>query len=115
ISIGSPESQVEESPEAHPLPIPPAETAHPAPLSAEELGAHEDYVLVELGHDEWISPLADVSAEAQRKAIIRALRLCDGNKMEAANGFNISMNTLYNRLTEIEIGVSTRVEGHRQP
>ncbi len=115
ISIGSPESQVEESPEAHPLPIPPAETAHPAPLSAEELGAHEDYVLVELGHDEGIRPLADVSAEAQRKAIIRALRLCDGNKMEAAKRLNISIKTLYNRLAELEISISTRVEGPQQP
>ncbi len=105
ISIGSPESGIEEdTPE-------PIELTEPIPQHAptlEEIAQHKDLVLVELGDGDTIRGLADVAAEAQRKAIIRALRLCDGNKMEAAKRLGVSIKTLYNRLTELDISTSAK-------
>jgi DNA-binding NtrC family response regulator len=51
-----------------------------------------------------------VANEAQRAALIRALQLCDGNKVETARRLGVSLKTLYNRIHELGISISTRIE-----
>ncbi len=69
-----------------------------------------DQCLVDLGPDGTIRDLSDVAAEAQRLAVIRALKLCNGNKAEAAKKLGVSVKTLYNRINELGISLSTKVE-----
>ncbi len=69
-----------------------------------------DSFSVDLGVDGGIRELSDVSADAQRAAVIRALRLCNGNKAEAAKRLGVSYKTLFNRINELGISVSTNVE-----
>ncbi len=70
----------------------------------------DDQCLVDLGAEGSIRELSDVAAEAQRQAVIRALKLCGGNKAEAAKKLGVSIKTLYNRINELGISLSTKVE-----
>jgi DNA-binding NtrC family response regulator len=105
ISVGVYDSHVEDKtpvPEVDLTPVEPHE--RPTPME------DDDVVVVELGEGDAIRDLNDVAADAQRKAIIRALRLCEGNKMEAAKRLGVSIKTLYNRISELGISISTKVE-----
>ena len=68
-----------------------------------------DHGVLELGKDGTIRPLGEVSDEAERMAVIRALRLCNGNKSEAAKKLGISYKTLFNKIDELKIQISTTV------
>ncbi len=105
ISVGVYDSHAEDltpPPDMDRTPVEPPER----PTRAEE----DDVVVIELGGGDAIRDLNEVAADAQRKAIIRALRLCDGNKMEAAKRLGVSIKTLYNRIGELGISISTKVE-----
>jgi two-component system response regulator AtoC len=80
-------------------------TAAEAPSSLPE-GAF----LLHLGAENEIRPLAEVAADAQRAAVIRALRLCDGNKAKAADRLNISYKTLFNKIHDLDISINTSIE-----
>jgi len=69
----------------------------------------DDYVL-KLGEAATVRELNEVSADAQRAAVIRALRLCAGNKSEAAKRLGISYKTLFNKLEDLNIELSTGSE-----
>ncbi|MDX2175968.1 MAG: sigma-54 dependent transcriptional regulator [Candidatus Sumerlaeia bacterium] len=62
--------------------------------------AHE--VVLSLAEPEnEVRALHDVSDDAQRAAVLRALRLCGGNKAEAAKRLNISYKTLFNKIHDL--------------
>ncbi len=63
-----------------------------------------------LGEEKEIRPLAEVAADAQRAAVIRALKLCRGNKSEAAKRLAVSYKTLFNKIDDLNIQISTSVE-----
>jgi hypothetical protein len=52
---------------------------------------------------ERMRPLADIVAEAERFAIRMALRANDGNRERAAKALNISMTTLWRKMTALAI------------
>jgi len=79
----------------------------PSPVGAE---GGDDRATVELGPEGTIRELSDVAADAQRIAVIRALKLCNGNKAEAAKRLGVSYKTLYNRINELGISLTTKVE-----
>jgi DNA-binding NtrC family response regulator len=98
------------------LPAPPQEPALPAGTPA-PAGFDEDRsrisgdeCVVDLGSEGSIRELSDVAADAQREAVIRALKLCRGNKAEAAKKLGVSYKTLYNRINELGISLTTHVE-----
>ncbi|MEQ8818631.1 MAG: sigma-54 dependent transcriptional regulator [Sumerlaeia bacterium] len=73
------------------------------------IGEHQ--MIVNLGtEDEAVRNLSDVAADAQRGAVIRALKVCGGNKAEAAKQLGVSYKTLFNKIHELAISVSTKVE-----
>jgi two-component system response regulator AtoC len=69
----------------------------------------DDHVL-DLGQAGAIRPLDEVASDAQRAAVIRALKLCKGNKSEAAKRLGISYKTLFNKIDDLDIQISTTVE-----
>lgn len=70
----------------------------------------ENQSLINLGEEDQIRNLNEVSADAQRAAVIRALKICKGNKSEAAKQLGISYKTLFNKIDDLEIQISTNVE-----
>jgi len=76
--------------------------------------AHDEtseYFPLQLGEDkDTIRPLHDVAGDAQKAAVIRALKLCGGNKSEAAKKLDISYKTLFNKIGDLNIQISTKVE-----
>jgi DNA-binding NtrC family response regulator len=91
----------------------------PSPLSMIAAGAGNlpaspvagpDEFLLDLGADGSIRDLGDVAADAQRAAVIRALRLCNGNKSEAAKKLGVSYKTLFNKIDDLNIQISTTVK-----
>ncbi|MBI1293222.1 response regulator [bacterium] len=72
--------------------------------------AGEDDFLLDLGQGATIRDLGDVAADAQRAAVIRALKLCGGNKSEAAKKLGISYKTLFNKIEDLGIRISTTVD-----
>ena len=76
---------------------------------AARAAGEDDYVL-DLGRGGHIRDLNDVAADAQRAAVIRALKLCNGNKSEAAKRLGISYKTLFNKIDDLQIQISTMVE-----
>ncbi|MDK2970676.1 MAG: hypothetical protein PWP23_431 [Candidatus Sumerlaeota bacterium] len=70
----------------------------------------DDEIILNLGPGGAIRELSEVAADAQRSALIRALRLCNGNKAEAAKRLGISYKTLFNRIHELGIEITTKVE-----
>ncbi len=70
----------------------------------------DDEFVLDLGIGGAIRELGDVAADAQRSAVIRALRLCRGNKSEAAKRLGISYKTLFNKIDDLDISISTSVE-----
>ncbi|MCB2153991.1 sigma-54 dependent transcriptional regulator [bacterium] len=79
-------------------------------MTAAKPPVSEDHLLVDLGEEGEIRPLGDVAADAQRGAVIRAIRLCGGNKAEAAKRLGVSYKTLFNKIHELDITTSTKVE-----
>jgi DNA-binding NtrC family response regulator len=77
------------------------------PGNLRPLREHE--YLLALGEEGGIRDLGEVAAEAQRAAVIRALRLCKGNKSEAAKRLGISYKTLFNKIDDLDIRISTEV------
>lgn len=69
----------------------------------------DDFSL-KLGEEGSIRELSEVAADAQRAAVIRALRLCRGNKSEAAKRLGVSYKTLFNKIDDLQIQISTKVE-----
>ncbi len=65
---------------------------------------------LQLGEDGSIRELSEVAADAQRAAVIRALKLCRGNKSEAAKKLGVSYKTLFNKIDDLQIQISTKVE-----
>lgn len=72
--------------------------------------ANEDEFLLDLGGGGTVRDLNEVAADAQRAAVIRALKLCKGNKSEAAKRLGISYKTLFNKIDDLKIQISTSVE-----
>ncbi len=70
----------------------------------------ENEYLLALGEEGSIRDLSEVAADAQRAAVIRALRLCKGNKSEAAKKLGISYKTLFNKIDDLGIRISTSVK-----
>jgi DNA-binding NtrC family response regulator len=95
------------------LPAPAAEERTPELPTLPETrhaAVSDDELVLDLGRGGAIRELAAVAAEAQRGAVIRALRLCNGNKAEAAKRLGVSYKTLFNRIHELGIEISTKVE-----
>jgi len=91
-----------------PSPAPASPSAGATPPTPADLS--EDLLSIDLGAEGEIRDLNDVAADAQRAALVRALRLCDGNKAEAAKRLGVSYRTLYNKIQELGIQISTRVK-----
>ncbi len=72
--------------------------------------ADDSQYILQLGGDKEIRPLSDVAADAQRAGVIRALKLCHGNKSEAAKRLGISYKTLFNKIDDLNIQISTDVK-----
>ena len=70
----------------------------------------EDEYALDLGRGGNIRDLGEVAADAQRAAVIRALKLCGGNKSEAAKKLGISYKTLFNKIEDLGIRISTTVD-----
>ncbi|CAN5323073.1 hypothetical protein BH09SUM1_BH09SUM1_14190 [soil metagenome] len=70
----------------------------------------DDEFPIDLGQAGSIRELNEVAADAQRAAVIRALKLCNGNKSEAAKKLGISYKTLFNKIDDLQIQISTNVE-----
>lgn len=87
------------------LPAPP-----PASASVTEKANSQDTFSLDLGAGGTIRQLGDVAADAQRAAVIRALRLCNGNKSEAAKKLGVSYKTLFNKIDDLNIQISTNVQ-----
>ncbi len=87
-----------------PLPINHTANAQPAARRISD----DEFVLM-LGEDGEIRGLGDVAADAQKAAVIRALKLCNGNKSEAAKKLGISYKTLFNKIEDLGIQISTDV------
>lgn len=68
-----------------------------------------DFVL-DLSGEGGIRNLSEVAADAQRAAVIRALKVCRGNKSETAKRLGISYKTLFNKIDDLDIQISTSVE-----
>jgi len=56
---------------------------------------------IALGDGDNIRELGLVAADAQRYAILRAVKLCSGNKAEAAKRLGVSRKTLFNKINEL--------------
>ncbi|MDX1973375.1 MAG: sigma-54 dependent transcriptional regulator [Candidatus Sumerlaeia bacterium] len=56
-----------------------------------------------LGRGDDIYDLSHVAQEAERRAILRAILLCNNNKAEAAKRLNISRKTLFNKINELKL------------
>ncbi|MCC5874682.1 MAG: sigma-54-dependent Fis family transcriptional regulator [Candidatus Sumerlaeia bacterium] len=78
-------------------------TGAPAP-------ARENEYLLKLGEEGEIRDLSEVAADAQRAAVIRALRLSKGNKSVAAKKLGVSYKTLFNKIDDLKIEISTNVK-----
>lgn len=50
-----------------------------------------------------IRPLAEALADPERQIILEALRLCEGNRSEAANALQIDRTTLYKKMRKLAI------------
>ncbi len=70
----------------------------------------DNQVILELGREEEIRPLHEVAADAQRAAVIRALRICNNNKAEAAKRLAVSYKTLFNKIHDLGIQFQTTIE-----
>jgi transcriptional regulator with PAS, ATPase and Fis domain len=70
----------------------------------------EDEAIVDLGEGGRIRPLHEVAADAQRAAVVRAIKLCDNNKAEAAKRLDVSYKTLFNKIHELGIQFQTTIE-----
>ncbi len=75
-----------------------------------EVAVNDDQFLLDLGEDSTIRQLSEVAADAQRAAVIRALKLCKGNKSEASKRLGVSYKTLFNKIDDLQIQISTTVE-----
>lgn len=102
---------------ANPMNLGASPTPTPTPRSEPEVREPEkkspdsdDIALVSLGENGGIRELSEIAADAQRQAVIRAIRLCNGNKAEAAKRLGVSYKTLFNRIHELGISISTSVE-----
>lgn len=58
------------------------------------------------GHREPRAPVGGALRQAERDAVVDALRTCCGNKVQAADMLGISRNTLYRYIRQYRIGVS---------
>jgi len=70
----------------------------------------DNSVTLELGKHDEIRPLGEVAADAQRAAVIRALRICGNNKAEAAKRLDVSYKTLFNKIHDLDIQFQTTIE-----
>lgn len=70
----------------------------------------ENEYLLTLGEEGEIRDLAEVAADAQRAAVIRALRISKGNKSVAARQLGVSYKTLFNKIDDLKIEISTNVK-----
>jgi|GEM_PF-3986926 len=52
------------------------------------------------------NPLEEIKAQAERDAIIQVLKLCGGNKTEAAKLLKISRPLLYQKMKRLQIDVN---------
>lgn len=78
-----------------------------APQGRQQL--EENEYLLKLGEKGDIRNLGEVAADAQRAAVIRALRLSKGNKSVAARKLGVSYKTLFNKIDDLNIEISTKV------
>lgn len=92
-------------------PLDPASSSTAATLAAPyRRPANDDEYMLDLGRDGTVRDLNEVASDAQRAAVIRALKLCKGNKSEAAKKLGISYKTLFNKIDDLDIQISTSVE-----
>lgn len=70
-------------------------------LSATSIDGHARTLSMQNGKTDAL--LSDVAAYAEKTRILEALRLCKGNRSEAAQKLGISRSKLYNRLRKYEI------------
>ncbi|MCC6548367.1 sigma-54-dependent Fis family transcriptional regulator [Candidatus Sumerlaeota bacterium] len=82
----------------------------PPTLQEPHRSASGDEYLLDLGTGGTIRELDSVASDAQRAAVIRALKICKGNKSEAAKRLGISYKTLFNKIDDLGIQISTNVE-----
>jgi two-component system, NtrC family, response regulator AtoC len=69
----------------------------------------DEYIL-KLGESDEVRDLSEVAADAQRAAVIRALKICRGNKADAARKLGVSYKTLFNKIDDLKIEISTNVK-----
>ncbi len=63
----------------------------------------------EAGEPETVRPLREVVREAERRAVVVALRAARGNKAEAARLLGVSYKTLFNKIHEYDIVEETTI------
>lgn len=90
--------------------MPPPTATGSSPTTREAAPPSGDSYMLDLGNGGKIRELGDVAADAQRAAVIRALRLCNGNKSEAAKKLGVSYKTLFNKIDDLNIQISTNVQ-----
>ena len=87
----------------------PGDHEHAAASALRPTASNDEYLL-DLGAGGSVRELDEVSSDAQRAAVIRALKICKGNKSEAAKRLGISYKTLFNKIDDLGIQISTNVE-----
>ena len=97
-------------PRAEQLPITPSRAERERQAAQTPVIDEQNQCVIDLGDPGAVRELADVAADAQRAALVRALRVCGGNKAEAAKKLGVSYKTLFNRIHELGISISTSVE-----
>ena len=87
----------------------PGDHEHAAASALRPTPSNDEYLL-DLGASGSVRELDEVASDAQRAAVIRALKICKGNKSEAAKRLGISYKTLFNKIDDLGIQISTNVE-----
>ena len=68
-----------------------------------EIISENDDKISEREDDNENKALKDIVAQAEKKAIIRAIKECDGNRTEAAKKLNIHRTSLYHKIDKYDI------------